>query len=148
METFLTANGNFFYICFKNFYKDSSKQFLAFYTQNFSEKSHYFFTYGDKVFDYDQRLSEHVIKFSSNKKVHRTIDRLIWAVMFLGKTARLANVSSPEVSDFAGAASGHTDETIPKLANVVGTGENIFRYTANVNLDGHNSMNNVNNIAN
>lgn len=116
-------------------------------TNNFNEKCHYTYIYGNKIMDDDQRLSNHAVKFSCNKKVQQTLSVLFQTTIYLGSTAAPASALPPEAGDFAAAAAAGTEQTVPTLGTVAGT-ENVAIYAANKDLGVHNLLNGVNNMPN
>lgn len=116
----------------------------------FNEKSHYPYTYGDIVIDDGQRLSDQVIKISSNKKVQSTASCIFWTAILLGSTAGPANAIPPEAGDYAASAAASYDG-IPQIPDgkLAGTGANANNFAAraaNQDIGIHNPMQGVNNI--
>ena len=110
---------------------------------NFNTKPHFPFTYGEIVKNDNKRLSDQIVKFSSNKKVQQTASYIFWVVILLGSTAAPADAMPPEAGDFAARLAAEND-IIPKIPEgpLIGTTEAGAAAQRNLGV-GHNPLNNL-----
>lgn len=122
--------------------------------KSFNTKPHYPYTYGDTVTNEGQRLSDQVIRISSNKKVQQTASCIFFTALFLGSMTESANAIPPEAGDYAASAAA-ANECIPKVPDGVkggtigGTGANAQNFAgrvANQDIGIHNPMQGIDNI--
>ena len=120
---------------------------------SFNEKPHYPYTYGDTATDDGQRLSDQIVRISSNKKIQQTTSYIFFTVLLLGSITEPANAIPPEAGDYAAAAAGN--EWIPRIPDGVGagriggTGPNAHNFAgraANQDIGIRNPMRGINNI--
>ena len=97
----------------------------------FNEKPHFPYTYGDKVENDNNRISDIVVKISKNKRVQNVASAALWAGFYVGSNSGPAIAVPIEYGEAAAEAASQASQTpaIGKIEGLVNTNNLIPKMT-------------------
>jgi hypothetical protein len=80
-------------------------------TSNFNKKCHFPYTYGDKVKNDNNRISDSVVKIAKNNRIQNIGSTFLWIAYYVGSNSAPASAIPPEYGQAAAEAVSRIPET-------------------------------------